>query len=806
MMDFLSLSYWQNSKIVSFTPILLAALFFLINLSGDHVFNKTNTLKIVLVAFSCIALLTLFFIQQKKIIGSYKDRFWTFSFLLILPLLVTTPGYYLSEGKYGYGLSLELTSQSLCIVWCFLIYAVFDSKSQIYTFWKFSSISIIYVCLIGFAEKVGFDPLLRLSLNPFESYWADEFVVYDGGQSRIESTFGNINYFAAWLIQLVPVFVALTVIITGKIYNKEKHRRRILFPVMNLLLLLTALAFTGTRSAIVCMLISLAFFMLVYFVRFSSVSITKAIAVITLLVIIIVGVTAVLNPTLVDRIYELLKFSSWESRLIPWLAAYESILQAPFFGYGLGSSYQLFFEFVQPDIGIYSAAASYNHVHFEWLEILQEGGLFGFLGYLFFWCLVFRFGIRFIKNKSNLESDQILMLGFLSGLLAYHLHGFFSVAPRMIIVRSMAYMLVAFVFILCFKNYKNESIKFKRWHNTPISSLLLALLLGCLMWIKPYAYEQYKFAKGLATESTNPNNLTSLALESENAYVLDKTSYLFAEQKNSVELKTVSERLDKIFPNYRDNLYFQAYAAYLNGYIEIALNKLIRHQNKDNYHEKTNQLLAAISLHINDEELFVEQLKIAVTKIVCGLDLIAPCFREAINSSTGNMSLPLQFTSSNSQFNIFIDQYFFSSMLTEFTQGKLNSSEAILVYAKSLAAAIGNSKFFIPSALMKDKNLQVLLGKYIQVKKILDEKKSDFRQGLDANYQSSLIEQIQSYKNEKLKFDREKAQAKKDMKDIEEALGLQLNLDDFMKKRALLNELTQWLVLTLMMSINAGNS
>jgi hypothetical protein len=478
-------------------------------------------------------------------------------------------------------------------------------------------------------------------------------------------------------------------------------------------------------------------------------------------------------------------------------------LHAPLFGYGLGSSYQLFFEFVTPDRGLF-ANASYNHVHFEWLEVLQEGGVVGFAGYFLFWLSVFIFGIRYIDNKANHENNRILMLGLLSGLLAYHIHGFFSVAPRMVVVRSMAYLLVAFVFTLSFKFNKNTELELRRINKTKnsiINFTVISMFLGCSVWLIPYSYGQYQFAKGLAIESQNPNYLVDLALESKDVYALDKASYLLADQKKIPELKIVSERLEEVFPNYRNNLYFQAYAAYLDNDLRTAKEIAKNHQKTDRYNTETNHLLASISLRLDDEKLLKKQFELAVTRLACKTKLIDPCLHENVVPHEGKMAIPIQFTITKNRLHLYHDEKFLPSLIKNVSNGSLGTREAALAYSKLFAQQIGNSKFFIPLALRKrPKELRAALGKYISADESITSSKEDFEKSIGSYYDSNLIKQIDFYYAKQEILNRHIKEARKTMDEANSVLAPNMKVDNFMRKRAFLNQLTQWLAATLIMT------
>ncbi len=781
--------------------VVLVLLVFIINFSGDHVFNKTNTLKLGLLDIVCLVLIVLLFWKQHKSSIQPQVRA-SFLVLLLLPIVTTIPGLYLSEGEYSYAFGLEMTSQLLCVLWCFLICSIWDLRAQVYTFWKLFTVVISYVCVVGFLEKVGLNPLLRLSINPFESYWVGGSIAFNGFPNRIKSTFGNINYFAAWLIQLVPIYVALVILKAKKSVKDDFFSwSKLSFYIGVVVLLLTSLALTGTRAAILASIISIVLFFAVYVWVFTRTSTSKFTIQVLAIPFLILGFMLLLNPDFFIRIQALLSISNWEHRLIPWQAAFNSILQSPFFGYGLGSSYQLFFEFASPDRGLLFSDLSYNHVHFEWLEVLQEGGVIGFLGYCLFWLYVFVLGARYVCSNANQENDRILMLGLLSGLLAYHVHGFFSVAPRMTVVRSMAYMLVAFIFILSIKLNISSEVELKGSNKLyyRVSNLAVVLLImSCSVWLAYYSYGQYQFSKGLAIESQMPNYLTDLAMSSEDVYVLDEASYILAKDKNVQDLKVVSETLGRIFQNYRNNLYFQAYASYLNHDLQRA--KLIakRHQEIDEYNSEPNKLLASISVLLNDDVLFKHQFRLAVIAIACKTNLLDPCAPESVVIHEGKMSVPIQFIFKNGRFHVYLDKDFFPTLVKKVRLGNLNTRETMFTYSKTLVQQIGNTKFFIPPAIQNNSlKIRNILGGFIQAEKLRATLSDSLNQNISTHSDKSLFEEINKYlyRQEALHKDLNKAEiAVAEVKDI---LEFEMNLDDFMRKRAFLNHLIQWLAISL---------
>jgi O-antigen ligase len=106
--------------------------------------------------------------------------------------------------------------------------------------------------------------------------------------------------------------------------------------------------------------------------------------------------------------------SEWLGRVVPWAAAWESIKAAPWFGFGLGSSYNLYFTFVPADARLFVSTYNYNHAHSEYLEYIQESGLLGAIGFLIF--LGYFFSIIYInkilKKYIHLKTCNWIFRGF----------------------------------------------------------------------------------------------------------------------------------------------------------------------------------------------------------------------------------------------------------------------------------------------------------------------------------------------------------------------------------------------------------
>ena len=188
------------------------------------------------------------------------------------------------------------------------------------------------------------------------------------------------------------------------------------------------------------------------------------------------------------RIGGLLSARVWAARTMSWQAAYDSIVSSPIIGYGLGSSYNLFFLFRKPDARLFWTEHSYNHVHSELLEFTQEGGLLGLVLLIGFWITI---GVMLFKVFRTTDKDikRRLAIGIGSGLIAYGVHSLFSVAPRMMVTRLPVFTLVGLAFVLHLQRSDEDNksrIQLKNFLlvTIPLISLVIMSWYLYLPWIK----------------------------------------------------------------------------------------------------------------------------------------------------------------------------------------------------------------------------------------------------------------------------------------------------------------------------------
>lgn len=672
--------------------VLIAVLLLVVNITGDHVFNKVNHLKVLLAATCLVPLLLVTLLKVK----TYSFRLL---FLFFLPLLATFPGAILSQFHYSYGLSFELMSQAICVIWAFLLFSLLQG-SKVNNTWKFMWAfipTVYFVCLVAFLEKIGWSPLINIPLNPFEASSLVEPWMYQGIQGRVESTFGNINYFASFLIQVLPLCFALFLISKSKTTIEDgASLTSSIVALFSVLFVLIALLITETRSALFAALISLTLFSLLL-VKIELISRQMAFRIGLMLLASIIMLILVKANLDSDRFSVLFRKETWWPRLVPWQTAWDSFLSAPFFGHGLGSSYQLFFEYVAPDSRLFSSNRSYNHVHNEILQVLQEGGVFGLVVYLGFWIIPMILGVRFVLDSNNTLELRLMLAAIVSGLLAYHIHGLFSVAPRMISSRLIAYSLLACLLAILFQRSRNVETSTLR--KSLLAVILIFIITSILVFLTPFLQGQYLYSKTLI-ESARTTEFIELAGHSEDIYILEAAAKEAFESEEIGPLLAITKKASELFPYYREMDTYRAYALYWSGDTEAAYQLAMSHQKRDEYSAIANSLLLAIAIERESEGDFLMQLTKVLNYQACR-NRLRLCGGLNIKLVSGYFALPFQIIAKEESWNVLVDKSFLMT-LKGYKNKNLSSSDIQKSSRYQILKAVSVGGFFKPESVTPD--------------------------------------------------------------------------------------------------------
>lgn len=242
---------------------------------------------------------------------------------------------------------------------------------------------------------------------------------------RVYSTFGNPNYLAAFLIMALPFLIF------------HKRMKRIIFwPFLGLVLM--TLFFTGSRSAWVASLAGFLFLGFFEFIKHKRVKILG----ITFLVIAALSVTATLKnyiaPALRAPQFERLSLDTSRSisistRLNLWRAGIQMSLQKPFTGFGQDAIKGAIEPFIPEHLKA-NEVFFIDRTHSELIDILLTTGIFGLIGYLGF------FGLIFWKVLKNFSKEAPSITALLT-LFLFHAVNFSTISSNVFLYFLAGYLI-----------------------------------------------------------------------------------------------------------------------------------------------------------------------------------------------------------------------------------------------------------------------------------------------------------------------------------------------------------------------------
>ncbi len=537
-----------------FMPVAVFGFFvFAINFSGDHVFYKTNTLNLVLF-FVAIVILTAWWVfrTRKFNVGNNRHELNVLVVFITLTIVATFPGYLLNGSQYRYFSTHEYVLHLCSLLWVFFILHSLENDKSVESLGLWFATLTLYLFVVAVLQALGVQPLIRLGINFFDLQWIDGIIPYNGFDHRVAATAGNPNYLAGVVIQLSPVLLSL-------FFIRFLHREKRFSFQLNLFAIafsasIVTLILTGSRAGFIASALS----MLVFFLLGISIMRGKVNYVALAAAPIAVGVLTLIlvmqNSEYVDRLLSVGTDNSSITRLSIWKAALNSISEHPILGYGLGSSYALVFSFADPDIQLMHIN-SFVHAHNDLLEVWQEGGLLGLLAYLVLWGSSFFMGWRVIKNKDEPMTRRMLALGIVCGLLAIHVQGLFSVAPRMVVVKVITSTLLACLFFLA-RGYVTNKL-------CSLSTILChrltwIVLIGVLsvssVWVYSFARGQFSLTNAIASEGSDPLQMVELALNKNvsDPYLLERAIDIAQDHKDYALALAFAYRVRRELAHFRD--------------------------------------------------------------------------------------------------------------------------------------------------------------------------------------------------------------------------------------------------------------
>ena len=263
------------------------------------------------------------------------------------------------------------------------------------------------------------------------SFWTGNI-----GRQNVFGLFGNVNYFAEYLI--IPLTIAVP------LFFAIQNRTKKLLLLIGILAMGGSLILTFTRGSYLGLGISLIFMFFLFIFSRGKTFIKdnkKLFVIIFLAVILIISLFVIPNPlnksgTVISKIKsrisvtQLTQDSSYKRRIAIWKFSILMIKDHPLLGSGIGTykyntlKYQAEFFEQGENRSLYPHGFA-DKAHNEYLQLWAEMGIIG-LG-IFIWLMVcyFNYGIK-ILNKIKNHYKQAILIGLMGSIVAVLVDGIFG--------------------------------------------------------------------------------------------------------------------------------------------------------------------------------------------------------------------------------------------------------------------------------------------------------------------------------------------------------------------------------------------
>ncbi|MDT8448284.1 MAG: O-antigen ligase family protein [bacterium] len=573
---------------------LFGLAFFAVNAGASYAFYQVNSYKLLVALLGALLLVAWFEGFGRKTWLPFAPRGLYFS--LLLPTVAALPAAVVGGFAENYNFAYELASNLIIWLWAVYLYQTLAQPGQDETWVGWLAVTLAWSGLWALGEGTG---------------WLGDGPSLAG---QVKASFGHRNYFASYLIQMLPLFFALALPIPGQ----AKELKRNLWAALAILAL-AALVLTQTRAAIAAAMLSMmlvgagyAWFLIERRQGKRLLAALASLSLAGLLGLGLYGLGVSADPLQGNRIEQIFSRRAWIGRLIPWETAWKAFVDAPFFGHGLGSSYNLFFTYVAPDTRLYHHERSYNHAHSEWLEYLAEAGLLGWVAYglAFYW--IYRALKKVLTAGSPVQ--RRLGLGFGGALIAFQVHGAFSVAPRMIVAELPWALSLAALFGLAAQIAGPSPLATR--HRRSLAMLNLSLLTLAAALLFPWLAQQnaYRRIMNLPATTETAQTFEELAQNSNDIYMLDQLLGLQIQLNRPEQMRRTLEQIDGLIPHYRETDYRKAVWAVLLRKREEARKLAQEAQTRDRYYLPNLRLLTSMALEADDFDGFAYQMDLLLRR------------------------------------------------------------------------------------------------------------------------------------------------------------------------------------------------
>jgi len=326
------------------------------------------------------------------------------------------------------------------------------------------------------------------------------------GRNQVFGLFGNVNYFAEYLI--APLSLAISLFFTTK-----NRKRKILF-LIGILAMGISLILTFTRSSYLALGVSLIFMFFLFILSRGKrfIKENKKIFIIILTAIIIVAFLFIIPNTLnkpgtvISQIKGRTSIKTLKNtftsggRIYIWKFTGLMIKDHPILGTGIGTykyntlRYQAKFLEQGDNRSIYTYRWA-DKAHNEYLQLWAELGTIGLAIFLWFIIIYFNQGIRYLKRQKD-EQKQGITIGLMGAIVAVLVDGIFGFPLHLSATIVLFWLVIGLTMVMGLEKNAGSANKSKKssiYKFKPvlyIAIILLATFL-CITVTRPFIARIY---------------------------------------------------------------------------------------------------------------------------------------------------------------------------------------------------------------------------------------------------------------------------------------------------------------------------
>ena len=442
----------------------------------------------------------------------------------------------------------------------------------------------------------------------------------------IISTFGNPNFFSAYLVLILPLAILMGV------YNLLRKN----FFISSLIFILAIaviylLYILKCRGAWLALGVSFIFLIVLLISKVSKPE--RRFPVFVLFMVLILLILGAISLLLIQKVPQIktyvnrdIEVGTTGIRIKIWQGTLRMIKGRPFLGWGMGTYPIVYPSFRVPEYFLNPCSVNAtDHAHNEILEMTSEIGIIGLVFFLWFMVAIFLRGMRVFYNRP-LNFINIIHAGFLTGALALFLQNLTCVNLRLEASILYLYLFLGLISAGCkiSELQKEENHFIKKfpgkkaiaWFIIPI-----AILLGFV-----YTHETIRVMKSSVNlkkgiilrddkkwEEAIKEYQKAIYWDQYNWKAYYRLGFAYAEINKPDEALAIYLKLKELAPDYAD-IHYNLGSLYLKmGKWENAKEELQRSIELNPYEPKTHYNLGVVFLQLGEKDNAIAEYKQAIS-------------------------------------------------------------------------------------------------------------------------------------------------------------------------------------------------